>query len=317
MTFSIVARDPVTDDLGIAVASKFLAVGAVVPHARAGVGAIATQALANVRYGPDGLALLAEGLSAADALARLTQQDEGRDQRQAGIVDAGGGSASHTGSGCIPWAGGRTAAGVAAQGNLLAGPEVVDALFETFAAGGMAFPELLLRAMKAGDDQGGDRRGRESAALLVVRADGGYGGGSDRWIDLRVDDHAAPIDELSRLLELNHLYLDRPDASDLLAIDEALAIELRERLGAVGHAPNMLNRQNSLAEIVERGGLTRTGEPRDLPANWDAAWTGALDEWMSIENLEERAAARGWIDPKVLAFLRNKANNALPRSERE
>lgn len=307
MTFSIVARDAATGDLGIAVASKFLAVGAVVPHARAGVGAVATQALANVRYGADGLALLAAGKSAADALNELTQADEGRDHRQAGVVDGAGGSATYTGSGCITWAGGRTAAGVAAQGNLLAGPSVVDALIETFLASTAAFPERLLAGLKAADQQGGDRRGRESAALLVVREGGGYGGGSDRWIDLRVDDHHDPMREVARLLDLNHLYLDRPAATDLLPIDENLANELRQRLTAVGYAPDKLDKANSLAEIVERSGLSRTGEARDLPSNWDAAWTGALDEWMSIENLEERAAARGWIDPRVLEFMREKS----------
>jgi uncharacterized Ntn-hydrolase superfamily protein len=307
MTFSILARDPATGDLGIAVASKFLAVGAVVPHARAGVGAIATQALANVRYGADGLALLAAGKSAADALNELTQADEGRDHRQAGVVDAAGGSATYTGSGCITWAGGRIAAGVAAQGNLLAGPGVVDALIETFLASTAAFPERLLAGLRAADEQGGDRRGRESAALLVVREGGGYGGGSDRWIDLRVDDHPDPMNEIARLLDLNHLYLDRPAATDLAPIDENLANELRRRLTAVGYAPDKLDKANSLAEIVERSGLARTGEPRDLPSNWDAAWTGALDEWMSIENLEERAAARGWIDPRVLEFMREKS----------
>ncbi len=307
MTFSIVARDPVTGDLGIAVASKFLAVGSVVPHARAGVGAVATQALANVRYGADGLALLAQGRSAVDALAELTAADDGRDNRQAGIVDASGGAATYTGSACITWAGGRTADGAAAQGNLLAGPAVVDALIEAYLASSAAFPERLLAGLKAADEKGGDRRGRESAALLVVREGGGYGGATDRWIDLRVDDHPDPMPELARLLDLNHLYLDTPAAADLLPIDEALAAELRTRLSALGYSPEKLDRANSLAEIVERSGLTRTGDPRDLPGNWDAAWTGALDEWMSIENLEARAAARGWIDPRVVEFMRAKS----------
>jgi len=307
MTFSIVARDPVTGDLGIAVASKFLAVGAVVPHARANVGAVATQALANVRYGANGLALLAEGNSAHDVLAKLTATDEGRDHRQAGIVDNVGGAATYTGSGCITWAGGRTADGAAAQGNLLAGPTVVDALIETFLASRDAFPERLLASLRAADEQGGDRRGRESAALLVVREGGGYGGGTDRWIDLRVDDHPAPVTELARLLDLNHLYLDRPGVADLILIDDALATELRQRLTNVGYSPDKLDKAHRLAEIVERSGLIRTGEPRDPPATWDTTWSAALDEWMSIENLEERAAAGGWIDPRVLAFLREKS----------
>jgi uncharacterized Ntn-hydrolase superfamily protein len=307
MTFSIVARDPATGDLGIAVASKFLAVGAVVPVARAGVGAIATQALANVRYGPEGLALLAAGKSAAGTLNELTQADEGRDHRQAGMVDANGGSATYTGSGCIPWAGGRTADGLAVQGNILAGASVVDASFETFLAGGAAFPELLLRALKAGDAEGGDMRGRESAALLVVREGGGYGGGNDRWIDLRVDDHPEPFGELSRLLELNHLYLDTPDAADLLPIDEALAAELRSGLAKAGYDPRELDADKGLARILEGSGITRTGTPREAPEAWDLSWEAALTEWMSVENLESRMAARGWIDPRVVAFLREKS----------
>jgi uncharacterized Ntn-hydrolase superfamily protein len=303
MTFSIVARDPATGDLGIAVASKFLAVGAVVPHARAGVGAVATQALANVRYGPDGLALLAEGHDAQEAVRLLSEADEGRAQRQFGVVDARGRAATYTGASCIPWAGGRTVEGVAAQGNLLAGASVVDGLIDTFVAGGLHFPELLLRALQAGDEQGGDRRGRESAALLVVREGGGYGGGSDRWIDLRVDDHESPIAELARLLDLNHLYLDRSAEADLLPIDEPLADELRRLLTRAGYTPEQLQRSGSLAEIVEAMGVTRTGTPRPAPDSWTATWEAALAEWMSIENLEERTAARGWIDPRVLDFL--------------
>jgi uncharacterized Ntn-hydrolase superfamily protein len=306
MTFSIVARDPATGDLGIAVASKFLAVGAVVPHARAGVGAVATQSAANVTFGPRGLALMAAGASADDVLRQLTDEDEGRDHRQAGMVDVQGRSATYTGAGCIAWAGGRTAENVAAQGNILTGADVVDALFDTFAAGGAAFPDLLLRALKAADEAGGDRRGRESAALLVVRENGGYGGNNDRWIDLRVDDHPAPVAELVRLLDLNHLYLDRPRVEDLLPIDETLANELRRRLEAVGYTPATTSRGGGLAEVIEALGLVRTGEPRDLPANWDIAWSNAMNEWMSVENLEERSTAAGWIDPRVLEFLREK-----------
>ena len=306
MTFSIVARDSETGDLGVAVASKFLAVGSVVPHAIAGVGAIATQAAANVRYGPDGLALLGSGSSPDEAVRDMTQADEGRDHRQLGIVDAQGRSATYTGSGCINWAGGRTAENVACQGNILTGADVVDALMDTFTAGGAAFPELLLRALKAADVAGGDRRGRESAALLVVRDGGGYGGGSDRWIDLRVDDHPTPVDELGRLLELNHLYLDRPAVGDLLPIDDKLAAEIQHRLEHAGYTPQTIAKGGGLAEVVESLGLTRTGEPRPLPAGWDVSWSNALMEWMSVENLEERATAAGWIDPRVLAFLRER-----------
>ena len=311
MTFSVVARDSATGDLGIAVASKFLAVGAVVSYARAGAGAVATQALANVRYGQEGLDLMASAIPAPEALNRLVEADEGRDHRQAGLVDSGGGCASYTGANCIPWAGGRTAEGLAVQGNLLAGAAVVDAAYVTFLAGGLPFPELLLRALKAGDEQGGDRRGRQSAALLVVREGGGYGGGSDRWIDLRSDDHVAPIDELARLLQLNHLYLDRPDAADLIAIDESLAAELRELLTRVGYTPELVQRGGGLSAVVAAMGVPQTGEPREAPAGWDAAWEAALTEWMSIENLEERTAARGWLDPRVLEFIRHKAGASV------
>jgi uncharacterized Ntn-hydrolase superfamily protein len=311
VTFSIVARDPETGDLGIAVASKFLAVGAVVPHARAGVGAVATQSAANVLYGRDGLALLADGVSAEDAALRLTDADDGRNHRQLGMVDAHGGSATYSGAGCIDWAGGLTAENLACQGNILTGSDVVEALFETFTAGGAAFPELLLRALKAADERGGDKRGRESAALLVVRENGGYGGNNDRWIDLRVDDHPAPIEELKRLLELNHLYLDRPAVEDLLAIDETLATDLQRRHERAGYTPATTAAGGGLAEVMESLGQVRTGEPRDRPANWNASWSNALMEWMSVENLEERAAAAGWIDPRVLEFLRDKTGGAV------
>lgn len=206
-TFSIVARDPNTGDLGIAVASKFLAVGAVVPWAKAGVGAVATQSHANVAYGPDGLALLASGKSATEALAALTKADERRDTRQAGIVDAKGRASTFTGTQCFAWAGGKTGEGWAAQGNTLAGEGVVGAMGEAFekarASGKGELAEWLMSALAAGDAAGGDRRGRQSAALLVVRAKGGFQGGNDRYIDLRVDDHAAPVPELTRLLRLH------------------------------------------------------------------------------------------------------------------
>jgi uncharacterized Ntn-hydrolase superfamily protein len=308
MTFSIVARDPETGDLGIAVASKFLAVGAVVPHARAGVGAVATQSAANVTYGPNGLIMLEDGATAEQAVKQLTDDDEGRAHRQLGIVDAKGRSGTYTGAGCIDWAGGRTAENLACQGNILTGAAVVDALFDTFTAGGAAFPELLLKALKAADGRGGDKRGRESAALLVVRENAGYGGNNDRWIDLRVDDHPAPIDELSRLLELNHLYLDHAAVGDLLPINEELAAEIQHRLEKAGYPAQATATPGGLAEVIESLGLVRNGEPRELPSNWDASWSNALMEWMSVENLEERAAAAGWIDPRVLEFLRDKTS---------
>lgn len=310
MTFSIVALDPATGDLGVAVQSKFLAVGAVVPWATAGVGAVATQSFANVGYGPDGLALLAEGASAADTLARLVAADTLRDQRQAGIVDAHGGGATYSGPQCFAWAGGRTGAGYAAQGNILAGAGVVDGLADTFLAGGRPFPELLVACLAAADAAGGDRRGRESAALLVVRAGGGYGGGNDRWMDLRVDHHEDPIGELGRLVDLQHLYFDRPTLDELEAVDEAAAGEIRSILESLGAGPGgrfgavYAPMSGLVPETVEPRPFV--GQPRPFPANWDARWQRALDDWMAVENLEERAAAPGWIDRRVLTVLRTK-----------
>jgi uncharacterized Ntn-hydrolase superfamily protein len=307
MTFSIVARDPLTGDLGVGVASKFLAVGSVVSHAQAGVGAVATQALANFTYGSNGLAILGSGVSAAEAVKQLTEADEGRDHRQLGIVDASGGAATYTGSSCIDWAGGRTADGVAAQGNLLAGKQVVDALIETYLGGGLTFPELLLSSLKAADDAGGDRRGRQSCALLVVRENGGYGGNNDRMLDLRVDDSDNPIDGVAKLLALYHLYGDRPRAEDLLPIDDTLAAELQRLLERSGYTPATTTRGSGLAALIDSLGAERVGEPRPTPERWNERWQGAMSEWMSVENLEERMTAKGWIDPRVLEHLRSRA----------
>jgi len=201
-TFSIVARDPDTGDLGIAVQSRFFAVGAVVPWARAGVGAVATQSWANTTYGPRGLELLADGNDAEATIAALVGDDEAAGQRQVGIVSADGSTATFTGDACLPWAGGRTGEHYAAQGNILAGPEVVDAMAAAFEGGDGDLPDRLMRALAAGQAAGGDARGMQSAALLVVRDGGGYGGFNDRWVDLRVDDHPAPIAELQRLLDM-------------------------------------------------------------------------------------------------------------------
>jgi uncharacterized Ntn-hydrolase superfamily protein len=309
VTYSLVARDGATGDLGVAVQSKFLGVGAVVPWARAEVGAVATQAFANTSYGPDGLKLMAEGLSAEAALARLVDPDALRDQRQVGLVDVHGGAASHTGVDCFAWAGGRIGPGFAAQGNILAGPEVVDGLADTFVAGGRPFPELLVACLAAADAAGGDRRGRESAALLVVRIRGGYGGMNDRWIDLRVDHHDDPIGELSRHLDLQRLYFDRPDPADLQTMDETTAAEVRSILDSLGAAPG--GRFGSVyvpmsGPARDAGPRPAVGEPRPLPRNWDGTWQRALEDWMAVENLEERTTAPGWIDPRVLRNLRDR-----------
>ncbi len=201
-TYSIVAVDPVTGELGIAVQSRFLAVGAVVPWAKAGVGAIATQSYANPRFGPQGLALLQEGKDPRTVLELLLKEDPETGLRQVGIVDAMGRSATYTGSGCHEWAGGIAGPGFACQGNILAGEDVVKEMAREFRGTDGLLPERLVKALAAGQAAGGDRRGMQSAALLVVRQSGGYGGWNDRYIDLRVDDHPQPIQELERLLTL-------------------------------------------------------------------------------------------------------------------
>ena len=231
MTFSLVAK--ADDQWGVAVASKFLAVGAAVPAARWGVGAVATQSFANLAYRPDGLRMLAEGRTAQQALDALTDADELREQRQAGIVDRAGGAATFTGSQCHSWAGGRTGDGWAAQGNILTGPEVVDALAETFEKTDGSLSARLAAALLAGDRAGGDRRGRQSAVLLVVSESGGYGGGSDVLVDLRVDDHPDHVLELQRLLDLHTLYFGKPE--ETLPLEGALADEVAAKLNALGY----------------------------------------------------------------------------------
>jgi uncharacterized Ntn-hydrolase superfamily protein len=279
VTFSIVASDGTA--WGVAVASKFLAVGAAVPAAAAGVGAIATQSYANLAYRPDGLRLLREGSSAQETLDRLTGADELREQRQLGIVDGHGRAATFTGSGCHAWAGGVAGSvdghgAFAIQGNILTGSEVVGAMRAAWheTQPDQPLARRLLAALTAGDQAGGDRRGRQSAALLVVTPDGGYGGGSDVLVDLRVDDHPQPVPELQRLLDLHDIYFGKPDLESTLPLDGQLADEVRERLGRLGHRA----------------------------ANLDEA----LAEWAGIENFEERMVA-GRIDPLVLEQLRQKS----------
>lgn len=288
-TFSIVAYDPSNGDLGIAVESKFLSVGAVVPWAQAGVGAVATQSWANTRYGPLGLAMLKEGLSPEQVGAALVAGDENASQRQFGLVDAQGRPYTYTGSGCFAWAGGHTGANYAVQGNILTGPEVVDAMAKSFESttaknAGQAHVDLaerLVAALSAGQAAGGDRRGQESAALLVVRAHGGYGSFNDRYIDLRVDDHPKPIEELERLLELHHLYLGKTDPADLLAIDDNLARELQQVMARRGYS------------------VTVTGM-------WDEQSKKAFREFAGVENLEERIQEGPFVDRVVLKFLRER-----------
>jgi uncharacterized Ntn-hydrolase superfamily protein len=274
MTFSIVATDGTA--WGVAVASKFLAVGAAVPAATAGVGAIATQSYANLAYRPDGIALLRDGKSAQATLDALTQADEGRAQRQAGIVDRDGNAATYTGDKCHDWAGGRTGPSYGIQGNILTGPEVVEAMerawLDTVATQPLA--RRLLAALVAGDQAGGDKRGRQSAALLVASLDGGYAGSTDILVDLRVDDSPTPIPELVRLLDLHDLYFGKPDPDAALALKGELEDEVRRRLAALGFRND------------------------DLDA--------ALADWAGVENFEERLIP-GRIDPTVLDQLRQKS----------
>jgi len=209
-TFSIVAYDPETQELGIAVQSKFIAVGAVVPWARAGVGAIATQSFANTTYGPKGLELLAKGESPEDVIKKLTDDDGEAARRQVGIVDAKGRSATFTGAGCMKWAGGVKGENYCCQGNILAGEAVVKAMEKTFLETKGDLGDRLLAALQAGQDKGGDTRGMQSAALLIVREGWGYAGFNDRYRDLRVDDHAKPIEELKRVLALHRKVFPKP-----------------------------------------------------------------------------------------------------------
>ena len=268
-TFSLVACDLERAEWGVTTESKFLAVGSVVPWADAGVGAVATQSYANPRYGPDGLALLRQGLSAEEVVKRLTEADDGRAQRQLGIVDAAGGAATFTGDECHDWAGGRTGDGYAAQGNLLVSGDTVDALAETFEASSGPLAERLIEALAAAQAAGGDRRGQQSAALIVVRRDGGYAGLSDVVVDLRVDDHEAPVEELRRLHGLHRQLFGETPRDEWLAVDDELRAEIDGHLERLGH-PTL------------------------------AAWAG-------VANLEERVDGEDEIDPVVLSELRRRS----------
>src|SRR5437773_1368935 len=234
-TYSIAACDLDASQWGVATQSKFLAVGSVVPWAEPQVGAIATQAYANPRYGPEGLGLLREGLSAEEVVERLTAADEGRDQRQLGVVDREGRSASFTGDECLEWAGGRTGPCYAAQGNILVSAATVDAIAETFESSKGTLAERLLDCLDAAQAAGGDRRGQQSAALLVVEKDGGYAGLSDEVVDLRVDEHERPLEELRRIYVMHQAIFGRTPPMQWLDVDEQLAEELRDRLGRLGY----------------------------------------------------------------------------------
>jgi uncharacterized Ntn-hydrolase superfamily protein len=274
-TYSIAACDLEAGRWAVATQSKFLGVGSVVPWAEPGVGAIATQAYANPRYGPQGLALLREGLSAEETVERLTAADEGREHRQLGMVDGEGRAGTYTGGECMDWAGGRMGPCYAAQGNILVSAETVDALADTFeGSSGRPLAERLLDCLDAAQAAGGDRRGQQSAALLVVEREGGYAGLSDLLVDLRVDDHPRPLEELRRLYGLHQAIFGKTPPEEWLEVDEALGAELRERLARLGY----------------------DGELEDV-----------FFRWAGNENLEERVDGVERVDPVVLEELRRQS----------
>jgi uncharacterized Ntn-hydrolase superfamily protein len=272
-TYSIVGRDPLAREWGVAVQSRFLAVGAVVPYAEAEAGALATQALANLAYGRDGIELLRGGRSAGEVVERLIGADTERDHRQLGVVDRDGRSSSYTGAACREWAGGVAGPNFAAQGNTLESSATVEALAATFVSTpDSPLAQRLLECLRVAQAAGGDRRGQQAAALLVVRREGGYGGGSDRLVDLRVDDHAAPIDELSRLHGMHDLLFGTTPEEAWIETDAPLRVELSGRLVRLGY-----------------------GQP-DLEL--------AFLDWAHSENLEQRVRGVDRIDPVVLGLLR-------------
>jgi len=274
MTFSIVACDLEEKAWGIAVASKFPAVGAVVPWARAEAGAVATQSFANTSFGPRALDMMADGLSAEETLAKLLMDDGERELRQVGLVDAKGRSASYTGSGCFPWAGGVTGNGYAIQGNILAGARVVPAMEKKFISAKGNLPVRLHAALLAGDRAGGDKRGRQSAAIYVVKPKGGYGGFNDRWIDYRVDDHEDPVPRLGELIELQSLYFDKSPESERVML-KGKPLE-------------------QITKILKREGYLKKNRP----------FSDAFHEFIGNENFEERVDPNGqWIDKPVVKYL--------------
>jgi uncharacterized Ntn-hydrolase superfamily protein len=269
-TYSICACDLEAQQWGVAVQSKFLAVGCIVPWAEPLAGAVATQSWANPRYGPEGLALLRQGLGAEEVVERLTSADDDRAQRQLGVLDAHGHGASYTGEGCQEWAGHRTGAGYAVQGNILVSGETVDALAETFeATAGKPLVERLLDCLDAAQTAGGDRRGQQSAALLVVGPEQGFAGLSDVFVDLRVDDHERPLAELRRIFRIHQELFAKTPRSKWIEVDETLRAELDERLARLGY--------------------------------------DRLEDWAGVENLEARVEGEDAIDPFVLDRLRAKS----------
>ncbi|WP_201715994.1 DUF1028 domain-containing protein [Rossellomorea arthrocnemi] len=275
MTYSIVGYDPEEKEWGIAVQSKFLGVGSVVPFAKAGVGAVATQSYANTSYGPLALQLMEEGKTAEEAMDIITQDDPERPLRQVGLIDAGGNAATFTGEGCYDWAGGQTGKHFAAQGNILVDGQTVRAMADTFESTTGSLAERLLNALEAGQEAGGDSRGMQSAALLVVKESGGYGGFNDRYIDLRVDDHASPIKELKRIYLLHQLYFKESDAGRVVLLDGHIHDEVERELTRLGYAK----------------------EKQSLYHN--------LKDYLHTENFEMREQEENYIDLDVLDYMKN------------
>ena len=274
MTFSIVACDLKEQAWGVAVASKFPAVGAVVPWAQAEAGAVATQSFANTSYGPRGLNLMSRGISAAETLAKLLQDDRDRELRQVGLVDAKGGAVTYTGEGCFPWAGGVAGKGYAIQGNILKSAKVVPALEKVFLKNKGSLPKRLHAALLAGDRAGGDKRGRQSASIYVAKLKGGYGGFVDRWIDYRVDDHEDPVLRLGELLEMHELYFGKSPENERTQLNGKILKQITDILVQERYLKKGRNFQN------------------------------AFNEFIGNENFEERADPEGkWIDKPVLKYL--------------
>jgi uncharacterized Ntn-hydrolase superfamily protein len=278
-TFSIVACDLKAQAWGVAVASKFPAVGAIVPWVRAGAGAVATQALANTGYGPRGLEMMGGGMAAEETLQKLLSRDRDREHRQVGLIDAAGRAVSFTGKACPDWAGGLTGSGYAIQGNVLTEAKVIQQMEHAFLDARGDLPERLFAALDAGGHAGGDRRGRQSAALYVARPKAGYGGHNDRWIDLRVDDHLNPIARLGELLELQRLYFGKSPASARIRLQGDVVRDVQQIMKGLGYYT-------------------------PVDGQYGEATREAFRAFIHNENFEERADPdAAWIDEPVLAYL--------------
>ena len=285
MTFSIVAYDPAEESWGVGVASKFLGVGGVVNWAQAGAGAVATQAFCRVSFGPDGLAMMAKGKSARETLDALLANDPKREHRQVGVIDRNGGTAAHSGRECYDWAGHIVGEGFSCQGNILAGQQVVTAMAEAYKAASGELADRLVAALLAGDDAGGDRRGKQGAGVVVVKVNGGYGGDNDRYLDARIDDDPEPVKRLQKLVTAHHLFFGRPKSEDLTPITPSIAGEIQQWLQTRGYLK------------------------QDVSGIWDSASKQAFWAMVGSENLEERWNLEGntdLIDQVALDYLRER-----------